>query len=182
MAIPAPHRGPWTEHDLHTLPEDGQRYELLEGHLVVSPSPGSLHQWVAGKIYRILSDAASPHLGAVEAVGVRIPGDSFMVPDVLVAHKVPILANASVLEPDSVQLVVEVVSPGSVIMDKVTKPLVYAQAGIRNFWRVDLAGPSVSVYGLMDRSYQEMRSAQKGDLLTLNEPFSIRLDPADLIR
>lgn len=165
------------------MPNDGQRYELVEGVLLVSPSPGSLHQWAAKMLVRLLDDAAPAHLGAIEALGVRIPGGSLLIPDVLVGEKAAILANSAVLKPSLVHLVIEIVSPGSVIMDRTAKPALYAQAGILNFWRVELAnGPLVTAYRLEGDSYKESRSAQGGKILTVAEPFGIKLDPAALIR
>jgi Uma2 family endonuclease len=183
MAIPAPHYGPWTEQDLLALPDDGQRHEVVEGVLLVSPSPGSLHQRVAKMLVRLLDDAAPAHLEAIEALGVRIPGGSLLIPDVLVGEKAAILANNPVLEPNLVHLVIEIVSPGSVIMDRTAKPVLYAQAGILNFWRVEVVnGPSVTAYCLEGDNYKESGSAQAGQTLTVAEPFEIKLDPGGLIR
>ena len=66
------HNGPWTTADLAGLPDDGQRYEIIDGSLLVSPPPSPLHQLVAGRLAVFLRDAAPKGLDVVEAVGVRL--------------------------------------------------------------------------------------------------------------
>src|SRR5438309_11977506 len=74
-ADPIPvHTGPWTEADLLVLSDDGQRHELVEGSLVVSPPPAGRHQGVASRLLRRLADQAPPTLEVVETLGVRIFG------------------------------------------------------------------------------------------------------------
>jgi Uma2 family endonuclease len=182
MAIPAAHYGPWTEQDLLALPDDGQRYETVEGRLLVSPSPGSLHQRAAKRLVRLLDAAAPAHLEAVEALGIRIPGWNYLIPDILVGDTVAISADSSALDPGSVQLVIEIVSPGSMFMDKATKPLIYARAGIRHFWRVDLAEPVITVYRLRGDSPEEVVSARGGERVKVSDPFAISLDPAEILK
>jgi Uma2 family endonuclease len=75
----------------------------------------------------------------VEAVGVRLPDNTVFIPDVLVVARDAGLANRSgILDADDVALVVEIVSPGSRTTDRLTKPVLYALAGIASFWRVEL--------------------------------------------
>jgi Uma2 family endonuclease len=182
MAMPAPHFGPWTERDLLSMPDDGQRYEIVEGRLLVSPTPSGRHQGASGRLYRLLAQASPPHLETVEALGVSIPGTSFLVPDILTADRKAIWANTSgIIDPKAVSLVVEIISPSSVLIDMNTKPALYARAGIPNFWRVEMEEPSVAMYHLVAGSYQEVAVALAGDRLTVSEPFEVSFDPADLV-
>jgi Uma2 family endonuclease len=176
------HIGPWTEKDLLALPRDGQRHELVEGSLVVSPPPAGRHQGAASRLLRRLADQAPPSFEVVEALGVRMPGGSVLVPDLLVVEAEPLWTNHSgILDAAAVQLVVEIVSPGSVTMDRLAKPVLYARAGIPAFWQVELEkGPAVSAYRLGEGSYALEGSARSGELLTVARPFSVTLDPADL--
>jgi Uma2 family endonuclease len=186
MATPAAaHVGPWTERDLLGLPDDGQRHELLEGRLLVSPPPAGRHQGVADRLHRLLANAAPTQLQTVEALGVRIPGGSLLVPDVMVADAEAVWADDSgVLDPDHVRLVVEIVSPGSVTMDRLTKPALYARAGIPALWRVELGdrGPAVVTSRLASGAYVEEGTARPGRPLAATWPFPVRLDPAELVR
>ena len=179
--VPA-HTGPWTEKDLLALPRDGQRHELVEGSLIVSPPPAGRHQGAASRLLRRLAAEAPPSFEVVEALGVRMPGGSMLVPDLLVVDAEPLWTNQSgILDASAVHLVVEIVSPGSVTMDRLAKPVLYAKAGIPAFWQVELErGPTVSAYRLGEGSHALEGSAHSGELLTVAWPFSMTLDPADL--
>jgi Uma2 family endonuclease len=181
MAVGA-HVGPWNEEDLVGLPEDTQRYELLEGTLLVNPPPGGAHQLVSLKLAGILHRAATPGLAVVEAMGVRLPDDTVFIPDVLVVTRDVVLANTSgILDPADVALVAEIVSPGSRTIDRLTKPALYARAGIASFWRVELHdGPVIFAYRLEHDRYVETGSARPGERLAVNEPFPVTIDPGDL--
>ena len=68
-----------------------------------------------------------------------MPGGSVLVPDLLAVDAEPLWTNQSgILDATAVHLVVEIVSPGSVTMDRLAKPALYANAGISAFWRVEL--------------------------------------------
>jgi Uma2 family endonuclease len=121
-------------------------------------------------------------LVVVEAVGVRLPDNTVFIPDVLVAVRdVALAADSGILDAGAVVLVVEIVSPGSRTTDRLTKPDVYARAGIPSFWRVELeGGPVLFAYRLEQGRYVEVGSAQPGERLALNDPFLVSVDPADL--
>src|SRR5579884_1439444 len=139
MASPATaHVDPWTEQDLLALPEDGQRHELVEGRLLASPPPSGPHQVLALRLARLLDDAVPPALPTVEGLGVRVPGGSVLVPDLLVAEQEAVLQDRSgIPAPGAIRLVVEIVSPASATVDRLTKPALYARAGIAHLWRVE---------------------------------------------
>ena len=181
MALGA-HFGPWTEEDLIGLPDQTQRYELLEGTLLVNPPPGGPHQLVSLKLAGLLSAAATPALVVVEAMGIRLPDNTVFIPDVFVATRDVVLSNQSgILDPAAVATVVEIVSPGSRTTDRLTKPAVYARAGIARFWRVELDdGPAIFAYHLEQGRYMDAGSARPGERLVVTEPFPVTIDPADL--
>jgi Uma2 family endonuclease len=177
-----PHFGPWTEEDLIGLPDETRRYELLEGVLLVNPPPAAAHQVVSFRLARVLDDAAITGLMVVEAVGIRLPDHTMLIPDVLVATRDAVLANHSgILDPAEVALAVEIVSPSSRTTDRLTKPALYARVGIPSFWRVELEdGPAVFAYRLQQGTYVEVVAVSPGERLVVNEPFPIILDPGDL--
>jgi Uma2 family endonuclease len=183
MAIAAgTHFGPWSEEDLVGLPDEARGYELLEGTLLVNPPPGGAHQAVSWMLTGLLRAAAGPDLMVVQELGVRLPDNTMFIPDVLVANREVVLANTSgILDPTDVTLVAEIVSPGSRIMDRLAKPAAYAAAGIPSFWRVELKnGPVIFAYSLEEGRYVEVGAARSGERLTVNEPFPVSIDPADL--
>ena len=174
------HAGPWSEEDLLGLP-DNARYELLEGMLLVNPPAGTAHQWVGFRLTNLLDAAVTPGLVVFEAVGVRLPDNTMFIPDILVAARDVAFPDKPLLDAGVVTLVVEIVSPGSRTTDRLTKPAVYARAGIPSLWRVELEdGPAIFAYRLEQGSYVEVASARPGERLTVIEPFPVSIDPADL--
>ncbi|CAN5161655.1 Uma2 family endonuclease [soil metagenome] len=176
--------GGWRVEDLDRLPEDGQRYEIIDGSLLMSPPPSARHQGVAGRLAALLRAAAPADLEVVEAAGVRI-GSGLLIPDVLVASSDAVWRGESLLPATEVRLAVEVVSPSSLTSDRITKPSLYAAAGIPHYWRVETAaagGLSVVVYRLGDGIYTEHVTVPFGDTVRLAEPFPLTLAPATLVR
>ena len=176
------HYGPWTEEDLTGILDNAQHYELLEGTLLVHPLAGGFHQVVRGRLTSILGAAEVPDLLVVPAIGVRLGDDTMLIPDILVATRDIALADESgILDSAAVALVVEIVSPKSRTTDRVTKPAVYARAGIASFWRVELEeGPAIFAYRLEQGRYVEVGVARPGERLVVHEPFPVSIDPADL--
>jgi Uma2 family endonuclease len=177
------HVGPWNEEDLLGLPGDSQRYEIVEGTLLVSPPPGGRHQVISLALAAKMSAVVPPGLVVVEAMGVRLPDDTVLIPDIVVAGCQAVLANQSgILDPAVVSVVVEIVSPRSQTTDRVTKPVLYARSAIPFLWRVEPDdGPAVVVYSLAGGRYVELRSAASGQQLDLDWPFPVSFDPGDLL-
>lgn len=180
VTLPMPRRD-WTFTDLLALPEDGRRYEILDGSLHVSPAPTPRHQLAAARLVRLLASAAPPGFEVVETVGVDC-GRSAPAPDVLVARAAAVHSAAVKLLPGDLRLAVEVMSPSSIRMDRLVKPSVYAEAGIPAFWRVELDGPDtplVTVCALHGDVYREVTTVAAGDRATVDVPFRVELRPAE---
>jgi Uma2 family endonuclease len=113
---------------------------------------------------------------------VRVPGGSVLVPDLLVAEQEAVLQDRSgILDPDAIRLVVEIVSPASATVDRLTKPALYARAGIAHLWRVELEEGSAVVLRPGEGGEYALRGvARRGGPLPLDTPFPLRLDPAAL--
>jgi Uma2 family endonuclease len=135
-----PPPGGWTTDDLDELPEDGHRYELIDGVLIVSPSPTSRHQTMVLRLGPAL-DASCPREWLVtQGVEVRISRFRSLTPDVLVVSAEAAAREPSRFQPHEVLLAIEIVSRNSKAMDRITKPALYAQAGIPYYWRVETEG------------------------------------------
>ncbi len=172
----------WTFEDLRRLPDDGRRYEIIDGSLHVSPAPTPRHQRAARRLGQVLDEAAPADLEAVEAVGVDC-GRSVLQPDVIVARVAAFALDAVTFVPADVLLAVEVVSPSSVRMDRLVKPSVLAQAGVPAYWRVELdepGAPLVAVYTLHGDVYREVLTARAGESVTVDAPYRVQLRPAEL--
>ncbi len=184
VAAPVPHAGPWTVADLHELPVDGLRYELVEGTLLVSPPPTAPHQLAARRLTTLLAAAIPPSLEVVEAVGVLVPGGTLLIPDVVVADAELFSRPTSEFPPERIALVVEIVSPSSRRADRQWKPEMYAEAGIPAYWRVELHGPDsplVVAYALGATGYAEVGSASGTERLHVTEPFAVEVQPTALV-
>lgn len=128
------------------LPEvPGHRTELVEGVLLVVPSPGPLHQRVAYRLVRRLEDVLPDHLAVIGDVDVLLDAaavpPTVRRPDAVVVANTLAEAESRRLTAAEVLLAVEVVSPGTGRTDRVTKPAEYAEAGIAAYWLVELGPP-----------------------------------------
>lgn len=129
--------GTWRFDQLGGLPDDGRRYEVVDGLLVVSPPPTAWHQVVAAGLLRQLTAAAPPVWRPLYELGLPLGTDG-RVPDLsVVSARAPVGPGAPLPAPEHVGLVVEVVSPSSRKTDRFAKPGEYAEAGIPLFWRVE---------------------------------------------
>ncbi len=185
------HLAPYTVSDLLEMPHDGNRYEVLDGVLHVSPPPSVAHQTVGDALRNLLATHLPTGLRAVTAVAVRCGDDNLgLVPDVVVAAFDPRTAG-NVLDANQVLCAVEIVSPGSRRDDRTVKPEIYATAGIEWFWRVELAKfrgqlpgevlPVVFVHRLSADGYELVARVAAGATGTAPGPVLVSFDPADLL-
>lgn len=168
--------GRWTFEDLERLADDGRRYEVVDGALLVSPAPSHFHQAVARRLYLQLHAQATSDWEAVYEVSFRV-GSNGRVPDVaLVRAGLPVRRRQVAYHPGDFGLLVEVVSPTSSGMDRVLKPAEYAAAGIAYFWRVETE-PSIEVIGyeLVEGAYREVARVGSGTG-GLPAPFAVTID------
>jgi Uma2 family endonuclease len=142
-----PPSGGWTTDDLDALPEDGVRRELLDGVLLVSPSPTDIHQIIAMRLGVALEDSCPAEFQVTQGVEVRLNKSRSFIPDVLVATDEAARRRSRLYSPHEVVLAVEIVSPTSQSMDRITKPALYAGAGIPYYWMIETDdGLSVRTY------------------------------------
>jgi Uma2 family endonuclease len=183
------HTGPWTPDDVEALPDAGDhaRFEVYEGGvLVVSPAPGVGHQRASYRLHQALAEAAAAagaDVEVLEAVNVALPGGKLVVPDVVVASAEAAARAGTRLPCEAVAAVVEIVSPSTVSMDRAIKPLMYAEAGIPVYWRVELHdAPKIVVCSLARGRYVTTATLTAGTPGRITRPFAVEIDPAELIR
>ncbi|MCW2620678.1 MAG: hypothetical protein JWL64_280 [Frankiales bacterium] len=180
MSVTTAHPAPWTVDDLHALPEDGMRHELLDGTLLVNPLPSIGHQLAAARLSTALAAAAGEAYEVLEAVGVLLPA-GLLVPDVVVAHAPAVHRGGRELRAADVVAVVEIVSPSSRTQDRSWKPEAYAEAGIATYLRVELDEPAVFAFTLVDARYSEEHVLRGSTSRELHVPFAISLAATDLV-
>jgi Uma2 family endonuclease len=179
MAMPVSLRR-FTVAELDAFPNDGNRYELLDGVLFVTPSPGLSHQTVATRLTAILAGFLADEAGIrVLAPGViLIPPDLQLEPDVLVARIPPGVARWEDLR--EYRLAVEVSGKGSRVHDREYKRDAYLAVGVIEVWRVELATQTIFVSSLGAE-----KDVPHPNTLTWRSPGSgreLRIDVAALFR
>lgn len=160
--------------DLEAMPDDGRRYELIGGAIVMTPAPGVDHQRVSRRVQRLLEDAW-PGMEIFDApIDVDLPGEQRVQPDLVAVERGRTGRRLTL----PVALVVEIVSPGSQTNDRVTKRATYAAAGIPAYWIVD---PDQGIVICLVLDGAEYRVAAEGATVTVDDPVSVRIDLAALL-
>lgn len=168
-----------TRDDLDAMPDDGHRYELIDGVLVVSPAPVFRHQIAVGNMHLLLRAAASEDLIVLMApFDVALSDDTVMQPDLLVARRSDFTARDL---PTSPALAVEVLSPSTRAFDLLVKKDRLQRAGCKHYWVIDPQLPAVSAWRLVDGVYVEAGMAVGDETLQLDAPFAVSLTPAEII-
>ncbi|PYQ28324.1 MAG: hypothetical protein DMF56_16055 [Acidobacteria bacterium] len=148
-----------TYDDYLNFPNDGKRYEIIEGELYVNPSPNMKHQRVLLRLARSLADFVETHgLGEVfiAPFDVVLSEIDVLEPDVLFisAARMHILTQANVKgAPD---LVVEVLSDGTRRYDETTKRKRYEHFEVQEYWIVDPIDDSVRILRLQGKQYERI--------------------------
>lgn len=141
MGMPAA-TNDWTVAMLDALPEDGQRYELIDGELLVTPAPGMPHQDVVGELFFRLRAYLEGSEVAKAAVS---PSDVWrgersrnrVQPDVFVLRRVDGIKPAYPYVMRDLVLAVEVLSPANPLVDYHTKRELYLREGVSEYWVID---------------------------------------------
>lgn len=169
----------FTADDLDSMPDDGQRYELLDGEILVTPAPRVIHQSAVLELVYALKAALPSGMRILTApTDVRFSLKRQFQPDVLVVVDGPL--DVPRIEGPPL-LVVEVLSKSTRSRDLIGKRAAYQDAGVPSYWLVDTKVPSLTVLELVDGSYREqVVSGEQGYDATA--PFSVRIVPADLVR
>ena len=157
--VPGPPQGSWTYDDYAVLPDDGHRYEIVNGVLVMTPAPSPEHQSIAVRIaYYLFPHVDLAGIGKLFAVpiDVELGPKNVYQPDLVVvlnAHLDRVAEKKIIGAPD---LVVEVASPSTAAYDRLTKFEKYAQAGITEYWIVKPASRAVEVLALQAGEYHSL--------------------------
>ena len=173
--------GRFTRADLDAMPDDGRRYELLDGAIVVTPTPTFRHQRVTFRLARVLDDIVPSGLTVcISPLDVFLPTGDVLQPDVFV------ISEDAVVD-DKVQggvplLVVEVLSPSSRRRDAGDKLTAYRDAGVPSYWVVDPITPSLRAWELRDGEYIEVAAVSGDEEWTARKPYSVTVRPSDLLK
>ncbi len=142
MSMPAALDRFYTREEVLAFPEDGNRYELVHGELLVTPAPRARHQRVAFRLARTLADwVERHHLGEVWLSPADISWggvpDVLVQPDVFVAPP-EVRRDADWIDITQLSLVIEVLSPTTARYDRFTKRRLYQEMRVPLYWLIDI--------------------------------------------
>ncbi len=161
----------WTSADLDALPDDGKRYEIVDGELYVSKQPHWHHQFVCGQVFAVLQEWSRQTQAGVANVapGVIFAEDEDVAPDVVWVSNERL---ASALGVDgklytAPELVVEVLSPGTTNerRDREAKLKLYSRRGVLEYWIVNWRQRQVEVYRREQAVLQSTSTLYEQDIL-----------------
>ncbi len=186
MAMPnppaMPAQGEWTVEDMSALPDDGNRYEVIDGVLYETPSPGNQHQDAVGALYCLVElFLRRCPIGWVRfgPADVRFGPKRGVQPDVYVAPLVNGRRPRTWQEITRLTLVAEVLSPGTASRDRGVKRRLYQEVA-DEYWIVDIDGRIVERWRPRDERPEALdadlvwRPAGADDALTLDLPAFFR--------
>ncbi|GAB4344828.1 MAG: Uma2 family endonuclease [Cyanophyceae cyanobacterium] len=162
----------WCLEDLDGLPDNGSRYEILDGALIVTRAPHCDHQDVAGRIYAELllwsrqTSLGRPFFGP----GVIFAPDMAVIPDVVWAsdHCLKTGLDGAGHFTRAPELIVEVLSAseGDRRRDRETKRKLYGVQGVLEYWIADRDRPALEIYARQNGILERMATLLPGDRVT----------------
>ncbi len=152
--------------DLVNMPEDGRRYEIHGGELVVVPSPLPRHQLAVQATFLLLHEHGRATGGIALVAPLDIVLDEFDVvqPDVVFFRA----ERRHLVQPDAVtrhppDIAVEVLSPSTAAVDRGRKMRTFARYGVAEYWIVDPVRKQIEVHALENRAYRQAQTASAAD-------------------
>lgn len=171
--------GPFTLAERDAIPENGYRHELLDGVLVMSPSPRPRHQSVVGELYVLLKTAVPRDLQVFLApFDLRLGERTAIQPDIVVVRRADVTEQGLHVAP---LLAVEVHSPSTRTFDLGPKKELLAAAGCPAYWTIDPAGPELTVWSLDGDTYTRTTTVTAQETWTATAPFAVTITPRDLL-
>ena len=134
-------RREWTADDLLDMPDDGQRYEVIDGELFVTPAPALRHQAALGVLHtRLVEYLRRERVGYVffSPADIRFSPRRAVQPDLFVVPPVGGRQPQSYSDITRLMLAIEALSPSTARLDRVVKRKLYREEGVAEFWIVDV--------------------------------------------
>jgi Uma2 family endonuclease len=132
----------WTAADVRALPDDGKRYECIDGELLVTPAPRGLHQVALSDLFdRVSAYVRDNRLGRLlwSPADIEIEPGTLLQPDLFVAKTIRVENSLrDWVEITGLRLAIEVLSPSTARYDRVVKRDFYQRSGVEEYWIVDL--------------------------------------------
>ncbi len=168
-----------TVRDLEDMPDDGNRYELMDGELSMSPPGTTRHQQIVVDLLCRLRKAVPPGMAVLPGLAVQLSFDTEVQPDLLAA---PVEAFTKQNLPGPPSLAVEVLSPDSLVIDLSRKKEVYQRFGVPSYWVVDPLEPSLLAFELDENGrYQTVAEVAGDKPFEATQPFPVRFVLTELL-
>jgi Uma2 family endonuclease len=167
--------------DYAALPDDGRRYEVHEGELAVTPAPGPVHQELIGNLFALLhAHVKDRRLGKVflSPIDCVLDDTTVVQPDLLYveARRLSIVSRRGIEGPPD--LVVEVLSPSTLQIDRTVKLQLYGRHGVPHYWIADIDRRVIEAFALAGGAY-EIAARLEGTHPAALPPFTdLALGPA----
>lgn len=161
----------FTSADLECMPDDGKRYEIIDGELYVSRQPGYEHQYICLRISKFIDNWNDQHGQGVALYtpGVIFAEDNDVAPDVVWISRERLAANVDKAGHLHIapELVVEVLSPGAANMhrDCELKLKLYSRRGVQEYWIIDGMRRQLDIYRHEQGVLQHAGTLNKQDML-----------------
>lgn len=168
----------WSPEDVERLPSDGNRYECIGGALLVTPAPDVVHQELVVRLVTVLGAcvADSARMGVLlSPADIRLETGTTVQPDVFVYYRPQGGLAGSWKRITALAVAVEVLSPGSVRHDRVTKREFYQRMGVDEYWIVDPDSRTVERWRPTDQVPEVCTATLTWRGLRPDEPLEIDL-------
>jgi Uma2 family endonuclease len=176
----------WTYQDYLNLPDDGKRYEIIEGVLYMANAPSSTHQYLVGEIFAELRYFANKNkLGQVTIAPfeVHLSETSRPIqPDVFFVRAARWPSGEIAYFEGAPDLVVEVISPSSTRVDRYTKFRVYEQSGVQEYWLINPRLQTVEIFTLVEGEYALWGEFRREDTVTSGVLVGLEISCLQLFR
>lgn len=154
----------YTYQDYLNLPNDRNRYEIINGELIMTPAPKIIHQDISRNIGIELALFVQKHkLGKVyyAPCDIVLSNENVVQPDILFILK----ENMNIITEDNIQgapdIVIEILSPSTGYYDLVAKKEIYETFGVKEYWIVDPKKQWIEIYILKENKYNLHQRADK---------------------
>lgn len=173
----------WTYDKYRELPDDGNRYEVLEGELHMTPAPSSYHQKISRRIQFLFYELERAGKGEIynAPVDLLMPGAQPAQPDLVYLTSKQLAAVTERGIEGVPDLVVEILSPSTATRDRVDKLHIYRKAGVKRYLIVDVQARSIEVLLLDGKSYRVEASLGPADE-HLFEDYGVKISVDDVFQ
>ncbi|RED75801.1 Uma2 family endonuclease [Cohnella phaseoli] len=146
------------------MPDDGLRYEVLDGELeLMSPGPSTVHQVIGSSLHLLVQSCASEYFILIAPLDVILSRTNVVQPDLIMIHR----SRADIVTIRGVEgvpdLVVEVLSPGSRKRDRLHKFQIYARHGVPEYWIIEPVAQTLERFELNSELQYELRDLFEND-------------------